>query len=68
MLSRFRTKREENEIIKKIENGSLDIIIGTHKLLNSKIIFKNLGLIIIDEEQKFGVKHKEFLKSIKIWS
>ncbi|NIP30650.1 MAG: DEAD/DEAH box helicase, partial [Candidatus Dadabacteria bacterium] len=65
MLSRFRTKREENEIIKKIENGSLDIIIGTHKLLNSKIIFKNLGLIIIDEEQKFGVKHKEYLRALK---
>ena len=65
MLSRFRTARETSEIIKKLENGTLDIVIGTHKLLGKKISFKNLGLVIIDEEHKFGVKHKEKLRTIK---
>ncbi|MGH7884784.1 MAG: DEAD/DEAH box helicase, partial [Thermodesulfobacteriota bacterium] len=65
MLSRFRSRKEEKEIYKKLEDGTLDIVLGTHKLLSRKISFKNLGLVIIDEEQKFGVKHKEYLRSIK---
>ncbi|MGQ0793067.1 MAG: transcription-repair coupling factor [Deltaproteobacteria bacterium] len=65
MLSRFKTPRETKEILKKLEEGSLDIIIGTHKLLGDKIGFRDLGLLIIDEEQKFGVAHKEKLKRVK---
>lgn len=65
MLSRFRTTKEEKQIHKKLEEGKLDIAIGTHKLLSSKISFKDLGLVIIDEEQKFGVKHKEHLRSMR---
>jgi len=57
---------ESKRILKDIENGDLDIIIGTHGLLSDRIKYKNLGLIIIDEEQKFGVKHKEMLKSRRL--
>lgn len=64
-LSRFRSGREEKEILKKLESGSIDIIIGTHKLLGNRVKFKNLGLVIIDEEHKFGVKQKEKLRSLK---
>ncbi len=64
-LSRFRTYREEKEILKKLENGGIDIIIGTHKLLGKRVKFQNLGLVIIDEEHKFGVKQKEKLRSLK---
>ncbi len=64
-LSRFKTQRERDQIIKKISNGSLDIIIGTHALVNAKVQFKKLGLLIIDEEQKFGVSVKEKLKNLK---
>ncbi|HEX3034606.1 MAG TPA: transcription-repair coupling factor, partial [Thermodesulfobacteriota bacterium] len=65
MLSRFRTDREQKEIFKKLEDGTIDIIIGTHKLLGSKVKFKDLGLVIIDEEHKFGVSHKEKLRDLK---
>ena len=65
MLSRFRTAREQKEIVKKIENGEIDIIIGTHRILQPDVKFKNLGLVIIDEEQRFGVKQKENLKSLR---
>jgi transcription-repair coupling factor (superfamily II helicase) len=65
MLSRFRTAKEQDEIIKKMKNGLVDIIIGTHRILSSDINFKDLGLLIVDEEQRFGVKHKEKLKNIK---
>lgn len=65
MLTRFKSSRQEKDIHSRIQDGTLDIIIGTHKLLSKKINFNNLGLIIIDEEQKFGVKHKEHLRSIK---
>lgn len=65
MISRFRTDKEQKEILKKLKNGNLDLLIGTHKLLSSKINFKDLGLLIVDEEQRFGVKHKEALKKIK---
>ncbi|MEK6646758.1 MAG: transcription-repair coupling factor [Candidatus Firestonebacteria bacterium] len=65
MLSRFRSKIEQDKTIKKLANGTVDIVIGTHRLLQHDIQFKNIGLLIIDEEQRFGVKHKERLKHIK---
>jgi len=65
MLSRFRTASEQKKIIKKLKTGEIDIIIGTHKLLQDGIVFKDLGLLIIDEEQRFGVGHKEKLKELK---
>lgn len=65
VLSRFRSKKEQNETIKGIKNGTVDIVIGTHRLLSSDMIFKDLGLLIVDEEQRFGVAHKEKLKRLK---
>ena len=65
MLSRFRTAKQQKEIIKKIETGEIDIIIGTHRILSKDMKFKDLGLVIIDEEQRFGVAQKEKLKSIR---
>ncbi len=65
MLSRFRTPKQQKEAIERLKNGNLDIIIGTHRLLSKDIQFKNLGLLIIDEEQRFGVTHKEKIKQIK---
>lgn len=65
-LSRFNTKKEEENILEGISRGSIDIVIGTHSLLTDKVKFKNLGMVIIDEEQKFGVKQKEHLKSIRV--
>lgn len=65
-INRFKTAKEQKEIINKINNGNIDIIIGTHKLLNKEIKFKDLGLLIIDEEQKFGVAAKEKLRSIRV--
>ncbi|OFZ26223.1 MAG: transcription-repair coupling factor [Bdellovibrionales bacterium RIFOXYB1_FULL_37_110] len=64
-ISRFKNPQEVLEIINKLKMGQIDIIIGTHKLLNDSIEFKSLGLVIIDEEHKFGVKHKEKLKIYK---
>ena len=64
-LSRFMSAKEEKETIKSIENGSIDIIIGTHKLLSDKIKLKDPGLLVIDEEQKFGAFQKEKLKKLK---
>ena len=64
-MSRFQTTKEINETIKGLEDGSVDVVIGTHKLLNPKIKFKDLGLVIIDEEQRFGVEHKETLKALR---
>ena len=64
-LSRFKSKKEQDNIISEIKNGQCNIIVGTHKVIQKDIKFKSLGLLIIDEEQKFGVKHKEFLKKIK---
>ncbi len=66
MLSRFRTRSEQKEIIKRLAEGKIDIIIGTHRLLSSDIAFKDLGLLIIDEEQRFGVKAKEKLKRFRL--
>lgn len=65
MLSRFTTGKREKEILNRLEDGSLDVIIGTHKLLGKRIKLKNLGLAVIDEEQKFGVNHKKSIRSIK---
>lgn len=59
LLSRFKTIKEQNKIIDQLQTGTIDIIIGTHKLLSEKISFNNLGLLIIDEEHRFGVAHKE---------
>lgn len=62
LLSRFRTAKEQHEIIRKLGRGEIDIIIGTHRLVQKDVKFKDLGLLIIDEEQRFGVAHKEKLK------
>lgn len=61
-LSRFRSHREQQEIIEGLAGGSVDICIGTHRMIQKDVVFKNLGLLVIDEEQRFGVAHKEFLK------
>ena len=66
MISRFRTKAETNCILEETEKGSIDILIGTHAILRKDIKFKDLGLVIIDEEQRFGVKDKEKLKKIRL--
>ena len=66
MLSRFRTRAESVRIIGATAAGQVDILIGTHRLLNKDIHFKDLGLVIIDEEQRFGVKHKEQLKAMRV--
>ncbi len=65
MLSRFRSAKEQKSILKKLKTGEIDIIIGTHKLLQNDVVFKDLGLLVIDEEQRFGVAHKEKLKELK---
>jgi transcription-repair coupling factor (superfamily II helicase) len=65
MLSRFRTGRQQKSTIVKLANGSVDIVIGTHRLLQKDVSFKDLGLVIIDEEHKFGVSHKERLKRLR---
>jgi len=65
MLSRFRSRQEQKETVQKLEQGTVDIVIGTHRLLQKDIKFKDLGLLIIDEEQRFGVEHKEKLKNLK---
>ncbi len=65
MLCRFRTKKEQEEAVKRLKSGALDIVIGTHRLLSKDVGFKDLGLLIIDEEQRFGVSHKEKIKQIK---
>jgi len=65
MLSRFRTKKEQEIIIKGLKDGKVDIVIGTHRLLSKDLEFKDLGLLVIDEEQRFGVRHKERLKALK---
>ena len=65
MLSRFCTPKEQKRILDGLKNGSIDIVIGTHKVLSKSIKYKNLGLLIIDEEQRFGVKQKEKIKQLK---
>jgi len=65
MLSRFRTPREQTSILHGLSTGEIDIVIGTHRLISSDVQFKDLGLVIIDEEQRFGVTHKEHLKKLR---
>ena len=65
VVSRFKSAKDITEICKKLEEGKIDIIVGTHKLLNDKFKYRDLGLLIIDEEQRFGVKHKEKIKHLK---
>ena len=66
MLSRFKTQVEQGQIIKNLKTGNVDIVIGTHRLLSEDVSFKDLGLVIVDEEQRFGVKAKEKLKMLKL--
>lgn len=65
VLSRFRSKKEQTATLEKLKNGQVDILIGTHRVLSKDVVFADLGLMIIDEEQRFGVKHKETLKELK---
>jgi len=65
MLSRYRTKREQDQVVKALAAGAVDIVIGTHRLVQSDIVFKDLGLVVIDEEQRFGVHHKEKFKRLR---
>ncbi|HLA42869.1 MAG TPA: transcription-repair coupling factor, partial [Aggregatilineales bacterium] len=65
MLSRFRTEPQQKDIIEKISRGEVDIVIGTHRLLQRDIVFKDLALVVIDEEQRFGITHKEQLKQLR---
>jgi len=64
MLSRFRTKQEQNKTVKELREGGVDIVIGTHRLISGDVAFKDLGLVVIDEEQRFGVRHKERFKEM----
>ena len=65
MISRFRTKQEQKDILDKLASGQLDIIVGTHRLLSKDVQFRDLGLLVVDEEQRFGVTHKERLKQMR---
>jgi len=65
MLSRFRPRAEQQEVVERVARGAVDIVIGTHRLLQKDVRFKNLGLVVIDEEQRFGVAHKERLKQMR---
>ena len=65
LLSRFRSKKEQKETIKHLATGECDVVVGTHRLLQDGIIFKDLGLLVIDEEHRFGVRHKEKLKQLR---
>ncbi|RXK17204.1 transcription-repair coupling factor [Macrococcus sp. DPC7161] len=65
MMSRFRTKKEVDETKKGLKSGFVDIVVGTHKLLSKDVVYKDLGLLIVDEEQRFGVTHKEKIKALK---
>ncbi|MCB0282242.1 MAG: transcription-repair coupling factor [Calditrichae bacterium] len=66
MLNRFRSGKEQKQILESLANGRIDIIIATHRLLSDDVVFKDLGLLIIDEEQRFGVRHKEKLKKYRL--
>jgi transcription-repair coupling factor (superfamily II helicase) len=65
MISRFRTAKEQKDIVERVETGRVDILIGTHRLLSKDIKFQDLGLLVVDEEQRFGVRHKERLKQMR---
>lgn len=64
VLSRFRTPTEQKKTLEKLKNGLVDVVVGTHKLLQKSVVFKDLGLLVVDEEQRFGVSHKERLKEL----
>ncbi|HMW89333.1 MAG TPA: transcription-repair coupling factor [Candidatus Obscuribacter sp.] len=66
LLSRFRTAKEQREVAKRLTSGECDVVIGTHRMLQKDIAFKDLGLVVIDEEQRFGVAHKERLKQLRV--
>ena len=66
VLSRFRTAKEQKQAIARLASGETDIVIGTHRLLSKDVVFKDLGLLVVDEEHRFGVKHKERLKELKL--
>ena len=65
LLSRFRSSKEQKDVVKRVESGEVDVIIGTHRMLSKDVRFKDLGLVVVDEEQRFGVAHKERLKQLK---
>lgn len=65
LISRFRSAKEQKQILEELESGRIDIIIGTHRLLSKDVAFRDLGLVVVDEEQRFGVVHKERLKALK---
>ncbi|MEZ4864316.1 MAG: transcription-repair coupling factor [Caldilineaceae bacterium] len=65
MLSRFRTPAQQERIIQSLQDGSIDLVVGTHRLLSDDLVFKELGMLIVDEEQRFGVTHKEKLKQLR---
>src|SRR5205085_11004335 len=65
VVSRFKTPAQQKEILKRVADGAVDVVIGTHRLVSNDVRFKDLGLVIIDEEQRFGVEHKEKLKRLR---
>src|SRR5262245_27516173 len=65
LLSRFRSSKEQKNVVKRVESGEVDVVIGTHRMLSKDVGFKDLGLVVVDEEQRFGVAHKERLKQLK---
>ena len=65
VLSRFRTPKEQKQVIADLKEGKVDVLIGTHRILSKDIKFRDLGLLVVDEEQRFGVRHKEKLKQLK---
>jgi len=66
VLSRFRTAAEQAEVVRRVKAGAVDVVIGTHRLLSSDVMFHDLGLLIVDEEHRFGVRHKERLKALRL--
>lgn len=65
MISRFRSAKEQGDIVRRLATGEIDVIIGTHRLLSRDVVFKDLGLLVVDEEQRFGVRHKERIKQLR---
>ena len=65
MLSRFRSEKQQDKILEQVETGEIDLLIGTHRILSGDVVFKDLGLLVVDEEQRFGVQHKEVIKKLK---
>ena len=66
MLSRFRTEKQQEKVLKGLASGDVDLVVGTHRLLSGDVKFKDLGLLVVDEEQRFGVEHKEAIKKLKM--